>query len=149
MTELLLMFAARAQHIEQVIEPALAQGHWVLSDRFTDASFAYQGGGRQMGAATVAAVAQLVHPNLTPDLTLYFDLPVEAGQARIANRQLDRLEREAIDFFERVRSTYRERAAAEPARFVLVDAAQDEVSVGADACRILSDAIDRWQTQSG
>lgn len=124
-TELLLVFAARAQHLAQVIRPALARGCVVLCDRFTDATYAYQGGGRGLSQARIATLENFVQGELRPDLTLVFDLPVEIGLARAAARgQLDRFEREARSFFEAVRQTYLQRAAAEPRRYRIVDAAQ-------------------------
>lgn len=124
-TELLLVFAARAQHLAQVIRPALARGCVVLCDRFTDATYAYQGGGRGLSQARIATLENFVQGELRPDLTLVFDLPVEIGLARAAARgQLDRFEREARSFFEAVRQTYLQRAAAEPQRYRIVDAAQ-------------------------
>lgn len=124
-TELLLVFAARAQHLSQVIRPALARGCVVLCDRFTDATYAYQGGGRGLSHARIAVLEEFVQGELRPDLTLVFDLPVEIGLARAAARgQLDRFEREARSFFEAVRQTYLQRAAAEPQRYRIVDAAQ-------------------------
>lgn len=128
--ELLLMFAARMQLLQEVIRPALAAGKVVVSDRFTDASYAYQGGGRQMGAETVAVLEQFVHEDLQPDLTLLFDIPVEVGMKRVAGRgAADRFESESVKFFERVRSTYLERAANDPARFSVIDASQDQDQV--------------------
>lgn len=125
LAELLLMFAARAQHLAQVIRPALAAGVWVICDRFTDASYAYQGGGRQLGEAPVAALEQLVQGDLRPDLTLILDLDPRVGLARIDGRALpDRFEREQLAFFERVRAQYRLRAAADPGRCRLIDADQ-------------------------
>jgi len=110
LTELLLVFAARAQHIDQVIEPALRRGAWVLCDRFTDATYAYQGGGRGLDTRVIAALEALVHDRLQPDLTLYLDLPPAAAAVRLEGRELDRFERERADFFERVRAGYLERA---------------------------------------
>jgi len=128
--ELLLMFAARSQLLQQVIRPALAAGKVVVSDRFTDASYAYQGGGRQMGAETVAVLEKFVHHDLQPDLTLLFDLTVEQGMQRVAGRgAADRFEIESIRFFERVRNTYLERAAESPQRFSIIDAGQDQEQV--------------------
>lgn len=121
LSELLLMFAGRAQHLQTVIEPALAAGRWVLCDRFTDATYAYQGGGRQLDHGAIATLEALVHPRLQPDLTLVLDLSWEAAAPRIADRELDRFEREAAAFFERVRAVYLQRAAADP-RFAIVDA---------------------------
>jgi dTMP kinase len=124
-TELLLVFAARAQHLEQVIRPALARGAVVLCDRFTDATYAYQGGGRGLSHDRIATLETFVQGDLRPDLTLVFDLPVEVGLARAAARgRLDRFEQEGRTFFDAVRSTYLDRAKADPARYRLVDAAQ-------------------------
>lgn len=123
--ELLLLFAARAQLLQQVIRPALAAGKVVVSDRFTDASYAYQGGGRQMGAETVAVLERFVHDDLQPDITLLFDLPLEDGMKRVAGRgEADRFEVETVNFFERVRNAYLERAASDPQRFKVIDAKQ-------------------------
>lgn len=123
--ELLLMFAARAQHIDQVIEPALAKGDWVLCDRFTDATYAYQGGGRGQGVERIQVLEQLVQGSLRPDLTLILDLPVEVGLQRAHKRsEPDRFERERHAFFERVRSAYRDIARREPKRCRLVDASR-------------------------
>lgn len=124
-TEALLMFAARFEHIEQVIRPALQRGAWVLSDRFSDASFAYQGGGRGLSTAKLELLEQWVHANLQPDLTLLFDIPVEVARQRLSNNvSLDRFEQEQSDFFERVRAGYLERRRKHPERFRLIDAAQ-------------------------
>ena len=128
--ELLLMFAARSQLVEEVILPALADGKVIVCDRFADASYAYQGGGRKLGAETVALVEKIVLKDLQPDLTLLFDIPVELGMARVAGRgEADRFEVEAMDFFERVRQAYLERAAANPQRFRIIDASEDEEQV--------------------
>lgn len=135
-TELLLVFAARAQHLEQVIRPALARGAVVLCDRFTDATYAYQGGGRGLSHDRIATLETFVQGDLRPDLTLVFDLPVEVGLARAAARgRLDRFEQEGRTFFDAVRSTYLSRAKADPARYRLVDAAQslDQVQQVLDA----------------
>ena len=129
-TETLLVFAARNEHLRTVVWPALARGAWVLCDRFTDATFAYQGGGRALGAAHVQAVADIVHPGFAPDLTLLFDLPPETAQTRIVERQaLDRIESEAAAFHERVRESYLERAQKEPNRIAVFDSrlAKEEV----------------------
>ena len=125
-TETLLMFAARQQHLAQVIRPALERGAWVLSDRFTDATFAYQGGGRGMPAAKLEALEVWVQDGLQPDLTLFFDVPVLVGQGRLQAGQadLDRFEREAAQFHERVRAAYLERAARYPLRIRIVDSTQ-------------------------
>ena len=121
-TETLLMFAARCEHVRTVIEPALARGVWVLCDRFTDASYAYQGAGRQLGAARIQTLEQWVHPDLQPDRSWLFDVPLEVARARLADaRQADRFEREEAAFFERARSAYLDRAQADPERFCIVD----------------------------
>lgn len=132
-TELLLVFAARAQHLNQLINPALAQGKWVLSDRFTDATYAYQGGGRGLSMDMIANLENTVQGALRPDLTLLLDVPVEVGLARAGQRgELDRFEREKHAFFEKVRDTYLQRAAAEPKRFCIIDARQPLVGVQSD-----------------
>jgi dTMP kinase len=124
-SELLLMFAARAQLVREVIEPALAAGQWVLCDRYVDASYAYQGGGRGQPAERIAELERWACDGLKPDLTLLLDLPVATGRARAAGRgDADRIEVEADAFFERVRAAYRARAAAEPSRFRVIDAGQ-------------------------
>lgn len=122
-SELLLMFASRAQLVREVIEPALAAGRWVLCDRYVDASYAYQGGGRGQPAERIAALEAWACAGLKPDLTLLLDLPVPTGRARAAGRgEADRIEAEADAFFERVREAYRARAIAEPERFRVIDA---------------------------
>jgi dTMP kinase len=122
-TEALLMFAARREHIAQVIEPALSRGDWVISDRFTDATFAYQGGGRKLDLAKLAQLEQWVHPHLQPDLTFLFDVPLEVARARLdSSRTLDKFEREKADFFAATRAEYLRRASECPARFRIVDA---------------------------
>ena len=131
-TEALLMFAARLEHIEQVIKPALSAGKWVISDRFSDASFAYQGGGRGLDWGKLSQLEQWVHPDLQPDLTLFFDVPVEVARQRLRspdntrpnNIPLDRFEQEQADFFERVRAGYYRRVRQNPQRYVVIDAAQ-------------------------
>ncbi|MGE8408532.1 MAG: dTMP kinase [Pseudomonas sp.] len=124
-TELLLVFAARAQHLAEVIRPALARGAVVLCDRFTDATYAYQGGGRGLSVERIATLERFVQEGLQPDLTLLFDLPVEVGLSRAAARgRLDRFEQEGLAFFEAVRQAYLARASADPQRYRLVDAAQ-------------------------
>jgi dTMP kinase len=125
--ELLLVFAARAAHLENVIRPALERGTWVVCDRFTDATYAYQGGGRGMRREDIAALEQLVQRDLRPDLTILLDAPVEVATQRAtsrnaANGTVDRFEREQREFFERVRATYLERARHEPGRFAIIDA---------------------------
>ena len=135
-TELLLVFAARAQHLAQVIRPALARGCVVLCDRFTDATYAYQGGGRGLSQQRIAELERFVQGDLRPDLTLLFDLPVEQGLARAAARgRLDRFEQEQRSFFEAVRQTYLQRAALAPQRYRLLDASQSlqQVQAAIDA----------------
>ena len=127
--ETLLMFAARAQHLEHVIRPALAAGRWVLCDRFTDATFAYQGGGRGANASLLEHLRTEVQRGLEPDLTLLLDAPLEVGAGRIATRTLDHFEREQQPFFQRVRDTYLGLAAANEKRIKLVDAAQPLAAV--------------------
>jgi dTMP kinase len=129
-TELLLMFAARAQHLNELIKPALSDGKWVICDRFTDATYAYQGGGRNISMQRIAQLEQWVQGELRPDLTLLLDLPVEQGLARANQRgDLDRFEQEQKDFFERVRNVYLDRARQFPRQFHIVDASRniDEV----------------------
>jgi dTMP kinase len=129
-TEALLMFGARREHLAQVIEPALARGDWVISDRFTDASFAYQGGGRGLATAKLEALEQWVHPHLQPDLTLLFDVPLEVARSRLdASREQDRFEREKADFFAATRAAYLRRAAQYPQRFRIIDSSLPMESV--------------------
>jgi len=124
-SELLLVFAARAQHLQHVIKPALEAGQWVVSDRFTDASYAYQGGGRKFKMEDIAWLESFVQKGLTPDKTILLDLDVELGLKRASDRSTpDRFESEQKDFFENVRAVYLQRAKAEPNRFCVVDAAQ-------------------------
>lgn len=124
-TETLLMFAARREHIATVIEPALARGAWVLSDRFTDATYAYQCGGRGVAAQKIVALEQWVQGNLQPDATLLFDVPVEVSVARLANaRTPDKFERESSDFFKKIRDAYLQRATENPARFHVINSNQ-------------------------
>lgn len=142
-TELLLMFAARAEHLEKVIVPALVQGDWVLCDRFTDATYAYQGGGRGMDGARIALLEGLVQGDLRPDLTLVFDLPPELGLKRARGRGTsDRFESERLAFFAAARAVYLERARAFPDRFRVLDATQSMESVTAQVKRILTDFVD-------
>ena len=123
-TETLLMFAARREHLAQLIEPALARGEWVVCDRFTDATHAYQGGGRGLERSKLQILEHWVHDHLQPNLTLLFDLPLEVARERIAvaSRSLDRFEQERADFHERVRQAYMERAHAHPERIRVIDA---------------------------
>ena len=138
-TEALLMFAARLEHIEQVIKPALQQGTWVISDRFSDASFAYQGGGRGVSMEKLEQLERWVHETLQPDLTLLFDLPVEVARQRLSGGAApDRFEQEKSDFFERVRQAYLERQKRHSARFTLIDATQTPAQVKAALVDVLS-----------
>jgi dTMP kinase len=143
LTETLLVFAARRNHLQHVIEPALARGETVLCDRFTDATFAYQGGGRGVEVSVLRSLEQWVQGRLQPDLTLWFDLPAQMAALRRAQaRAADRFEQEDLDFFERVRAAYLARVNAAPARFVRVDAALDRDAVR----RQIDNALDarRW-----
>lgn len=143
-TELLLVFAARAQHLAQVIRPALARGTVVLCDRFTDATYAYQGGGRGLSEARIAELENFVQGTLRPDLTLVFDLPVEVGLARAAARgRLDRFEQEGQAFFEAVRQTYLRRAALQPQRYHILDAAQSLAGVQQALDQLLPHLVER------
>jgi dTMP kinase len=145
--ELLLMFAARATHLENLVLPAVRRGAWVLCDRFTDATYAYQGGGRGLPTAQVDALVQIVHADTWPDLTLLLDLPVEVGLARARHRNgadgPDRFETEQQLFFERVRDVYLERARHEPARFRVVDAVAPVDEVTEAVCAALETLLER------
>jgi dTMP kinase len=141
-TEALLMFAARREHVVQLIAPALARGDWVLCDRFTDATYAYQGGGHGVALDCIAELARRVHGDCNPDVTLLFDVPLAVSRERLARAQgqgraLDKFEREADAFFERVRNTYLARARAEPGRFRIVDATRPLADVRAELERIV------------
>lgn len=141
MAELLLVFAARAQHLAKVIEPALAQGQWVLCDRFTDATYAYQGAGRGLSAELIGKLEALVQGYRRPDTVILLDMPPQIGLARARARgALDRFEQEEQAFFERVRQGYLERAAAFPDRYVVVDAAEELSEVQ----RSLEMVMARW-----
>jgi dTMP kinase len=142
-TEALLMFAARREHVVSVIAPALARGDWVVCDRYTDATYAYQGGGHGVAPAFIGALEKLVHAECNPDLTLLFDVPPEVSRARLSKaaskgRALDKFEREAQAFFARVRHVYLERARADPARFRIVDSTQPLPAVRAELARIVA-----------
>jgi len=137
-TEALLMFAARREHIAQVIAPALAEGRWVLSDRFTDATYAYQGGGRGMAKDRIAALERWVQGSLQPDLTLVFDAPVEIALSRLAKDRGDRFELESKSFFERVRTAYLERVAADPRRVKVIQGGRPLPEVKKDVEDIIS-----------
>lgn len=143
-TELLLMFAARAQHIAEVIKPALAQGKWILCDRFTDATYAYQGGGRGIDKDRIAVLEKWVQGELRPDLTLLFDLPVEVGMKRASERaDLDRFEQEKLQFFENVRSCYLTMAKEQPERYCVLNAEQALDKVQQDIQLILDKELAR------
>ena len=142
-TEALLMFAARREHVELVIRPALTRGDWVLCDRFSDATYAYQGGGHGVPAAHIAELERFVHEDCRPDLTLLFDVPPAVSRARLdlaldKGRTLDKFEREREDFFVRVRNVYLARAAADPARFRIVDSTQTRDQVRAQLLRYIA-----------
>ncbi len=144
-TELLLVFAARAQHLSHVIQPALAAGKWVVCDRFTDATFAYQGYGRQLDLGKLQTLESWVQAGLQPDLTLYLDLEPSIAEQRIADREKDRMEVERRDFFDRVRQGYLARAA-EHERFTTIDASQTLDLVQAQVQQVIVDFIGRVQT---
>lgn len=138
-TELLLMFAARAQHLYNRILPALDKGQWVLCDRFTDATFAYQGGGRGVSAERIALLESLVQGEVRPDHVILLDAPVETGMARAKKRgELDRFEQEALAFFQRIRDTYLERATAMPGKYHVVNAALPLEQVTASVSALLT-----------
>ena len=137
-TETLLVFASRREHVAQVIEPGLARGAWVISDRFTDASFAYQGGGRGLSREKLEILAHWVHPDLEPDLTILFDVPLEVARARLdATRDLDRFEREKADFFMATRAEYLRRAAEAPQRFRVIDSTRSIADIQAELAQIV------------
>ncbi|WP_457353032.1 dTMP kinase [Roseateles sp. P5_D6] len=140
LTELLLMFAGRRDHVEAVIKPALAAGKTLLCDRFTDASFAYQGGGRGLPLSVLEPLADWVQEGTEPELTLWFDLPAEQAAARRASaREADRIEQQDLEFFERVRAGYSARAAKAPGRIVRVDASGTVEQVGAHVLAVLAE----------
>lgn len=146
MAELLMMFAARSVHLENRIRPALEQGRWLLCDRFTDATFAYQGAGRGMDTARIAELEETVQGKLRPHLTLLLDAPVEVGLGRARARgEADRFEQEAVDFFRRVRQGYLARAEADPARIRIVDASGGLAQVQDDLVEVLEQAWQQWQ----
>jgi dTMP kinase len=137
-TEALLMFASRREHIAQVIQPALDAGAWVISDRFTDATFAYQGGGRKLDLEKLNALEKWVHPHLQPDLTLLFDVPIEVARARLdATRTLDKFEQEQSDFFNDTRNEYLRRAAEFPQRFSVIDSTRSIATIQEELSRII------------
>ncbi|RUR28261.1 dTMP kinase [Vreelandella nanhaiensis] len=149
--ELLLMFAARAQHLAEKIVPALKRGVWVVCDRFTDATFAYQGGGRGVAVERIAQLEAFVQQGLAPDLTLLLDMPLTAAQARLESRlssqkeQRDRFEQEQGGFFQAVRNAYLARASAEPNRFALINAHQALADVQADIDRVVASRVAQWR----
>ena len=144
-TETLLMFAARNEHLRTVIEPALAAGHWVVCDRFSDASFAYQGAGRGLGMARVATLVEWVHPAFGPDRTWLFDVPLAVAKQRLADtREPDRFEREQADFFERTRAAYLSLVAQEPDRFEVVDGTQSISAIRTGLTESLDDLLAAW-----
>ena len=144
--ELLLVFAARAQHLAQKIQPTLAAGQWLVCDRFTDATYAYQGGGRQLSKQLIAELEQMVQGDLRPDKVIVLDAPIEVGRARAANRaELDRLESEQDAFHQRVRAAYLERAAARPDHYAVIDATQPLVQVQEDISSVLDQLIQQWR----
>lgn len=143
MTELLLMFAARAQHLEQVVLPALRAGYYVLCDRFTDATYAYQGAGRGLDVGVIQQLEQLVQSDFRPDYTIVLDAPPQLGLERAKQRgHLDRIEQEKIDFFERVRQAYLNRAATMPERYYVIDATQSIEKIHHDIVQKLCPELD-------
>lgn len=148
MTELLLMFASRAQHIEKCIEPALRAGKWVLSDRYVDASYAYQGGGRGMPTSVIEQLDKLVVGSLYPDVTLLLDVPSDVGALRTERRpaEKDRIEQEKIEFFMRIRDVYLERAKKDPARIKIIDGSQTIGAVQSQIGEVLTPIISNWKT---
>ncbi|XKF14518.1 dTMP kinase [Halomonas sp. BLK-85] len=148
--ELLLMFAARAQHLNEKILPALKQGAWVVCDRFTDATYAYQGGGRGINVERIATLERFVQHDLQPDLTLLLDMPAEAGAQRVASRlsqsggERDRFEREQQAFFSAVRDAYLQRAQQAPQRFAVIDAEQSLEAVQASIECVLAERVPSW-----
>ncbi len=150
MAELLMMFAARSVHLENRIRPALEQGRWLLCDRFTDATFAYQGAGRGMNTDRIAELEESVQGDLRPHLTLLLDAPVEVGLGRARARgEADRFEQEAVEFFRRVRQGYLARAKADPGRVRIVNASGSLEQVQADLVGVLEEAWAQWQTEQG
>lgn len=143
--ELLLMFAARAAHLDELVRPAREAGKWVICDRFTDATYAYQGGGRGLPSERIATLEQFVQGDFRPDATLLLDAPIEIGLARASERddQPDRFERESARFFSRVRQVYLERAAAEPDRFIVIDANRPLDAVSASVRVALDRLLER------
>jgi dTMP kinase len=146
-TELLLMFAARAEHLQQVIRPALDQGQWILCDRFTDATYAYQGGGRGIDNRHIEILEKWVQRGFQPDFTVLFDLPVEKGLERAGGRgALDRFEQEQKHFFEQVRGAYLSRAEADPRRFRIIDAGQELDVVQRQLDTVIQELVGLYQS---
>lgn len=144
-TETLLMFSARADHLQRVILPALAQGKVVVCDRFTDSSWAYQGGGKQVSRETLSRLEDIVHPHLQPGLTLLFDLPIEESMRRLAGtgKTPDQFESLPREVFERIRQAYLDRAAAQPQRFAIINANQSVERMASDVAQLASAYVDR------
>ena len=144
LAELMLIFAARAQHIDKVIRPALEAGQWVICDRFTDATYAYQGEGRELGGKKVETLERFVQQDLQPDLTIILDVPVTLSAARVKQRggELDRFEVEGSDFFQRVRDAYHQRVSVAPERYALIDASQSLAQVQTELQNILEQLLD-------
>jgi dTMP kinase len=146
-TEALLLFAARRQHIDEIIGPALMRGDCVLCDRFTDASFAYQGGGRGVENKKLAALEAWVHPHLQPDLTVLFDVSAQVGQGRVARiKSPDRFERESADFFVRVRNAYLDRMKKSPGRFMHIDGTRPIPDIQKELGSTLESALSKWKS---
>ena len=145
-TETLLMFAARCEHLKSCIEPALAKGQWVVCDRFTDATFAYQGGGRQLGIDRVQVLANWVHPGFAPDRTWLFDVPLDVARQRLSDsRTLDRFEQEQEAFFERTRAVYLDQVNREPERFKVIDGTQTIPEIAAQLQADVLGLVKQWQ----
>lgn len=145
-TETLLMFAARCEHLKALIEPALAKGQWVVCDRFTDATFAYQGGGRQLGVDRVEMLANWVHPGFAPDRTWLFDVPLDVARQRLSDsRTLDRFEQEQEAFFERTRAVYLDQVNREPERFKVIDGTQTIAEIAAQLEDDVLGLVKQWQ----
>lgn len=145
-TETLLMFAARCEHLRTVIEPALEAGKWVVCDRFTDATYAYQGGGRRLGGERIQALEQWVHPQLQPDRTWLFDVPLEVARERLSRgRELDRFEQEGAEFFQRTRDAYHERAQQHPARFRILDSSREMHAVRSELLAQADELLQTWR----
>lgn len=145
-TEVMLMFAARSHHLEKVIRPALGNGHWVICDRFTDATFAYQGGGRGAPREWLESLKKIIHGDLEPDLTLLLDAPAEVGLARIANRDADYFEREDKGFYRRVRDVYLEISIAQPNRVKVINADKSIDEVNNRLIAVINEFLLKYET---